>query len=689
MFNKKSNTLAGAKTSKSLLDGKVFNFNDIFVNFKNQTLSFGNDLIVRQLDLTGIVPRTKSFVYLPKNKELTFEQELFDFSFIGYNFPDGCGKVEFKLIDINICVIPASWRDGEHVKIDIHIKENIQQLEIIKSYFIYPGQPFLATQNSIKCPVSANMYWNRRTRLDQPQDFTAENQESRIDTLRLSSDFKAQKSVQFRGRTDNTNNLVTEYYDLQECATGNLLFCESSDCGIFFLQEAPPSAERRDFEDHDFRITSDNTICSCCWGIAPAEVEPDEFLHSYRTIIGIYPVAEEQQALKKYLRLRFPEAEDDYTVTVNPWGCGNFSELVNEDFLLAEIAASGEIHATHYQIDDGWQKGRVLQELTTNNRNIQPEFWDISKPHLPHGFENLLKRAEDSRIKLALWVAPSFNCEYRDWQEFADILFGFYEKYNIKMFKIDAVKIRTKEAEDNLGKLFENLRERSNGEIFFNLDTTNGQRPGYFMFLEYGNIFLENRYVCIDTFGSYHPELTLNNLWCLSKYIRPQILQVEIADPNSINYEMYERKKLTAPDVYPLEYWLAISMFANPLIWLAPSQLPDSSKKVFREMIALHLKYRTQIFEEEIYPIGAEPNGKAISGFISTNDAGTKGFILVFREIDGPESALWDIPFIKNESLKITQLGGNAEGKIICLESGKFHVKLTQKASFMFIKFNT
>ena len=38
------------------------------------------------------------------------------------------------------------------------------------------------------------------------------------------------------------------------------------------LQEAPPSTERRDFEKHDFRITEDNILFSCGWGIAPGEL---------------------------------------------------------------------------------------------------------------------------------------------------------------------------------------------------------------------------------------------------------------------------------------------------------------------------------------------------------------------------------------------------------------------------------
>lgn len=673
---------------ESLLKGKTFSFKDILVNFKDQTLSLGNELLVRELDLSAVMPRTKSFMYLPFKKELNFEQDYFDFSFMGYALPGDIRKTEFELVNIEVSILPASWRDSEHVKVDIHIKENIQQLEFIKSYFIYPGQPFLGTQNSIKSPVSANVYWSRRTRLDRPEDYTPENQESRVEVLRLSADFKVVKSVEFRGRTDYTNDLVAEHTDLAECTTGNLLFCESDDCGIFFLQEAPPSAERRDFEDHDFRITDNHTICSCCWGVSPHEVNADGFLSSYRHVIGVYSPNEQQQSLKQYLRLRFPEAAEEYSVTVNPWGCGNFPSLVSEEFLLAEIAASGELNATHYQVDDGWQKGQALRELSQYNRNIQPDFWEIAQQRLPDGFDKLIKQAHDSKIKIALWVAPSFNCEYRDWQPFADMIFNFYQQYNIKMFKIDAVKIRTKEAEDNLEELLTNLRERSDGEIFFNLDTTNGQRPGYFMFLEYGNIFLENRYLHRQVVCPYHPESTLKNLWCLAKYVRPQTLQIEVANPNAICYEAYEKRQMTAPDVYPTEYWLAVTMFSNPLIWLAPSQLPDDTKKIFRMMIDLHLKYRTQIFEGEIYPIGDEPNGSVMSGFISINPAGSNGFILVFRELNGPESAVWDIPCIKNRSLKITELASNTEGEITVLESGKFQVQLAAKATYLLVEFS-
>jgi len=90
------------------------------------------------------------------------------------------------------------------------------------------------------------------------------------------------------------------------------------------------------------------------------------------------------------------------------------------------------------------------------------------------------------------------------------------------------------------------------------------------MFLEYGNIFLENRYVYGSGIG-YHPEDTLNNLWTLSQYVRTQTLQIEIPAHEAVNNDFYIDRNQIQPDLYSAEYWAAIALFANPLLWFAPS----------------------------------------------------------------------------------------------------------------------
>ncbi len=51
-----------------------------------------------------------------------------------------------------------------------------------------------------------------------------------------------------------------------------------------------------------------------------------------------------------------------------------------------------------------------------------------------------------------------------------------------------------------------------------------------------------------------------------------------------------------------------------------------------------------------------------MTGFISTNATGTKGLILIFREIGAPESALLNIPYIK-QAIVLDKIGGDA-GKL-------------------------
>jgi hypothetical protein len=255
------------------------------------------------------------------------------------------------------------------------------------------------------------------------------------------------------------------------------------------------------------------------------------------------------------------------------------------------------------------------------------------------------------------------------------------------MFKVDAVKIRTKEAENNLEKLVKSLRERSNGKIFFNFDTTNGQRPGYFMFLEYGNIFLENRYVCHGWGVGYHPENTLNNLWRLSKYMRPQVLQIEVPNPEDINYEFYEQKQRLAPDTYPTDYWLAIAMFSNPLVWLAPSNLSPESKKTFRQMLDLHIKYREKIFNGEILPIGAEPDGNSITGFMSYDDSDNSGMLIVYRENLAPETSTVKLPILISSKITLNKIYESCKTSTEIQSDGALEISFDRNCSFAIFDF--
>lgn len=642
-------------------------FKDIEIQRNADFLVIKNEALSRILDLSQIIPRTASFVDRKTGREyISPDASEGDFTFMGYNMPFSKGTTtKYHCRSVEIERRSAGLFDGGGVVIRLQVEEDVQQLCFIREYYLYHRLPVIASRCGIKAAVSPNLFWSRRSASFDRGDASHTLMESRVESLKLAPEINSFRVVKFSGRTDFTNNLVTEQILCEEdwTARGNILFGEHTEGGGFFvLQEAPLSDERRDLEDHDFRYTG-RALHSCCWGISPHEVNPENILYSYRNAIGLFDSEDRhgQKLLKDYLRIRFPQAtKENDVIMVNPWGSGTFTGDLSEQYLIEEIAATSQIGATHYEIDDGWQAGMSLTELHLNNRAAGEEFWQISKSHFPRGLDGVCDAAARYGIGLGLWVAPSFNKEFRDWRLFVQILGDFHRKYGIRIFKVDGVSIRTKEAEDNLESMVRELRTISNGDIVFDIDTTAGQRVGYFLFQEYGKIFLENRYSCHHWGQVYHPEQVLKNLWRLSRYIRTQALQIEVTSYSKINRAYYDHLGVSHPDTYPLPYWLAVPLFANPLVWLAPSKLDLATRAIYREGLRLRRQYGHQIAAGEIFPIGNEPDGRSVTGFLSHHFETATGFLIIFRELGGPSQATLKLPFVGNRHLLLKSLSDNS-----------------------------
>lgn len=128
-------------------------------------------------------------------------------------------------------------------------------------------------------------------------------------------------------------------------------------------------------------------------------------------------------------------------------------------------------------------------------------------------------------------------------------------------FKIDRIEIRDKLAEINLQRFLDKVKRETKGAVFFNLDLTAGKRGGYFMFRNVGNFFLENRYT---DWANYYPFHTLRNLWMLSHYYPPELLQVEFLNKWR-NPDKYPNNDPFSPTKYSFDYLFAITMAAQPL----------------------------------------------------------------------------------------------------------------------------
>lgn len=678
---------------------------DIQVRLEGNVLVLSNTRLERWLDLSVGLPRTISLIDRDHGCELASpDRQDVDFTFMGYNLPHHAArKTHFTIADVCASHHPSTPAMPEHVLVTLSIHDSVQALQLERTYALFPNQPYMACQAAIRCGVEPNIYWSKRCQRHNHAGQIAEHalatlsqQESVMDSVRLAQVPTSLRRVSFFARTDYDDKLMeTACFTPRDEAMrwhASLTFCDLPDGqGLFYLQEAPHSDERRDIETADVRF-EDNTLHSLCWGIEPHEVQPDQLLWGYRHILGLYhgDASAAALAVKACQAHRFPKQPGhDGVVMVNPWGGGKFLSSLSQKFLEQEIHAAAQLGATHYQIDDGWEQGGTLKELTHHNRAITTDFWQPRKDVMPQGLAGLSRLARQEGVELALWVSPHSNQSHRDWRNVADLLLSIHRSCGIRHFKFDGIMTRTKAAEDHLQRLLRALRHESQGQIVVDFDVTNGQRPGFILFQEHGIVFPANRYVCHNWGRVYHPQRILHQLWQFAHYLRLQNLQAPVTDPDIINHAYFDAQDIESPDVYDTEYWAAVTLFANPLLWLIPSRLKPAAVQTYRRMIDLHHQHRQGIHAGEIFPVGDEPTGQSICGFQSHQVQSNQGYLIVYREKHALPHASLPLHFAHGQHWEFTSLSDHTPPLQSEPETGRVRVELDKPGSYRLYRYQT
>lgn len=665
------------------LSSKSLHFKDAFASLNGTLLTLGNRFFTRSIDLAGGNVRTIALTASDGTPWAMENPADADFYFPSDRCP--AAEMRYQVTDVSMQIRNACDFDSENLHIVVTVHEGRQQLTFRRDYYIYPEFPGIVMRGRICTPVYPIMLWNHR-RIPQ-EDFQRRARkglffEGCVDTLAPAKGFRAEQTVLYHGRTDFCDDQIKKLPADKSKLNGNILFIrdENSERSMLYLQEAPPSDERRDAEDYDFRIGEDGRIFSCSWNLYPGELaSPKEFRSPRHVLILSEKRNEEEILLKRYQRLRAPDSFPP--ITANPWGdqAGEYYNHNTEEFLISEIDAASECGAQVYQLDDSWQAGGVLGDITGRNTKVNAkEFWKIS-PRLWNGdFSFPAKHAKAKGVELSLWFAPSANIAYRDWREMSEILLDFQTKYGIRHFKLDGMNLTSSEAERNIELLFRTTARKG---LRFQIDLTGwGLRQGYFRFTEYGGIFLENRYTHEDGGLGYHPERTWRNVWRLAQYNLLQRFLIEIPAPNRINQDFYRKKGECLPTDYPWEYWIAIALFATPLLWMSPSTTTPEQRKTLRTFLDWK-KSHAQDFESAfVHCFGREPDGASISGLYLD---GPHPMILVFRERNCTERIVHS-PIQINGNWK-TVFG---KGEIRPDENGDLAIDLPDAASFALLTLN-
>mgnify|MGYP006144588399 CR=1 FL=1 len=509
--------------------------------------------------------------------------------------------------------------------------------------------------------------------------------DNRVGVLSGMSSHLDYEVISFKEATDYHDDpvavkVIKPFRQAQKVA-GNILFAvdKQSDKAIWFLKDSPIAASQANYPGYDFTIHPWGVAVNGL-GIGEEEYDPQNWNEVYGFARGISKsdYRSKQKAIIKYQQqLRKFDANRDEMLLANTWGDRSKDSRMNEKFILEEIEKASSLGITHLQLDDGWQQGlsrnsasKVGEKWDDWNR----EDWNPHKERFPNGLAKIIQEGNAKGVEICLWFNPSKTEEYSNWERDADILIGFYQKYGIKVFKIDGLALGSKKAEKNIRNLFDKVMRYSNGKVVFNLDVTAGKRTGYHFFQEYGNVFLENRYT---DWGNYFPYRTLRNLWLLSSYMPASRLQAEWLNVVR-NKDKYEVDDLHSPFHVGQRYAFAASLVGQPLAWMELSGLEDD-KDSLSTIISDYRKFAHDIHSGLVIPIGEEPSGSSWTGFMV--EAGMLDYLLVYRELTDSDNHTFHLP--KKYGKASILFGDDCETEI--LENG-IQVKFQEHYSFCVFK---
>ncbi len=631
-------------------------FEDCFVDFDGEFLSIGNSLIRRTWVLKSDRFNAISIATAHRSLSLpVMEKASYDFLYEGLTArrigKEMCHR-PLQLKSIHAWARKKPVIGSPRLSVCLTFDDPWQGLSVRWWARVMPCVGAISVQCEIRSENAPLGSYNR-------SDF-----ENVIDSVPVPDDVQSIESVVFRARSDRTNELVDvqngSVESLQSAgALGNILYVlTESGKGLFVLHDGPCREDRRQETEADFRIQDGRLQC-LGWGIRPEEIVHRQYRRSCSVTVGTFNGGslDAQAALKRFLRRRYPSLGRSRPVIIaNPWGDRKWYEHAHAAFVHEELAACSEIGITDYQLDDGWQAGGTLQDLSAN-KVIVDDYWKCHPKNFPGGFKALRKRSEQSGVRLALWYAADSNRNYRRWADDVKRLRKLRRDGRFERIKIDMIRTRTWDAEENLFRFLSAIR-RDDPNIVFDLDVTGAaQRPGYFLLQDYGDIFVENRYTA---WGNYFPWKAARNFWKLAHHLPLQRLEMEFLNPR-LNKEKYSKDDLLAPRHYEIGYLFAMTFFAIPLCWCEPSALAKSDRTRLKPLLTLRRQLHSRIQKSLVIPIGDEPNGKTWFGFLALEEDGCSALLSVFRDRLAPEETEIDLPFNVSVRAAFERLAGEVQ----------------------------
>jgi alpha-galactosidase len=687
-----------------MLKDSQFAFKDCYYQFSDGLLRIGNSVIERQIRFYNNCPVTTGI----RNKKTGY----------GWGYEKGQGMAMFNIpiFEFSRCFLQvrADVSNNEGLSEDFLVVQVLFEGEdaTVKLQFqVFPELPFITSYILVKGsgvevdhgPVHEEIFdgiSQDKPASEAPKGIQLPDVDA-IDAFSISNAHLKLESVRLFDVTDKYDNLVEKSEELLFVSnfrvfSGNMFVVKAylDDEELMVVKEGPTEFGSLNRKDGELRIRPKSALQLVGSGIDYEHLDENEFTLCYGCTIGVGSLGSLKRQYKRlYGKVYTGGRLNDLFIMSNTWGDRSQDTAISESFIKKELETAKCLGVDVVQIDDGWQEGITGNSALVKGGvweggyyDFNPEFWKVNTKKFPNGLEAIAEYANDNSIELGLWFSPDAARDYENWQKDVETLVDLYEKYNIRHFKLDGLRILNKRCERNIVKFLAKVSARTGNNVTFNVDVTAGVRLGYLYYKQFGTIFVENRYT---DWVNYYPHTTLKNLWCLSELFPSRRFQFEVLN-NRRNVDKYGND-LLAPKNYSIDYIFATTMVANPLMWMEMCNLSEEDKEVLAKVISVYKRERKAMYVCEVLPIGDMPDGASFTGFqLKLND--TEGYFLFFREHNSESEYEYRVHDVSSKALKCEVLYSNADVNKVHISSvvsasNRLTVGLPEMRSFAFVKY--
>jgi alpha-galactosidase len=394
--------------------------------------------------------------------------------------------------------------------------------------------------------------------------------------------------------------------------------------------------------------------------------------HGYPVSVGTCDAGEEERLCRYWYTMQYtPTALHAMS---NTWGDRNGRTRVNHDFIKREIDSGADLGLDVVQIDDGWQTG-IPNNFDDDGLCVDTnDFWRLKDDIFPDGLEPLSEYAHERGVELGLWFAPDSRGVFKSYSRDLSVLKHAYTEWGIKYFKLDMTRLVSLEYCERMLDLLDDVL--AFGAESVELDVTADKRLGFLSAAPYGTLFVENRYTA---WANYYPHRTLRNLWALSKFIPASKFQFELVNPE-LSTDKYSSDDPFRPELYDIDYLFASVMLSNPLFWMETQFLSDRCRARLKRIVSLWREYREAFARADVYPIGDEPSGASMTGFIA--DLGEECHLILFREATDKKEASYTLSR-EIDSAEVISANTSTEHNV---RGNEITVSFGKKRSYVWLK---